>query len=173
MRVDPLDKTLICQSGDLKNVLRLHQEGCVLPSEIELGLLKVIFEDVGTEPYGGDSVEEACLHLPQRVLHRCVAEDQRYFSIAGDYTGNSSPICTTTSPQCNTDMETTFDQLDGNVPRATCRMDVARTRSVPVGIVEFYRRPRRYSNIDFSLEFCATRPPEEFLELTEKTSPWL
>ena len=173
MRVDPLDNTLVCQRGDLHNTLRFHREDCVLPAEIELGLLRAAYEAEGVEPYTGDTAEEAFEHMPKWLLERFVAQINGLFiEPEVDYTGKHLSYMLYYFPvNVYKVWKPMSDLLVGNVLKRDLRiLDVGTgPGSVPVGIIEFYRRlAASFPEINFSLEFTLLDRQKKFLTLAEK-----
>lgn len=173
MKVDPLDKTLVCQRGDLQNNLRFHREDCVLPAEIELGLLRVACEAEGIEPYTGYTTEAAFEHMPKWLLERFVTQINGLFiEPKVDYTGKHLSYMLYYLPvNVYKVWKPMSDLLVGNVLKRDLRiLDVGTgPGSVPVGIIEFYRRlAASYPKISFSLEFTLLDRQKEFLALAEK-----
>lgn len=174
MKVDPLDKMLVCGAGDVENKLRLHQEDCVLPAEIELDLLKITCEAASIEPYIGDSATEACEHLPKRLLDRFVAQINGFFTNSEvDYADKHLSYLLYYFPaNVYKIWKPLSDLLVGNLLKHSLRiLDVGTgPGSVPVGIVEFYRRlAESFPEIDFSLGFVLLDRQMEFLAFAEKT----
>lgn len=174
MRIDPLDNTLVCQKDDLQK-LHFHQDDCILPAEIELGLLKIACGSVGIEPYDGDSATEACEHLPKWFLNRIVAQINGFFLNSGvNYAGKHLSYLLYYFPvNVYKVWKPMTDLLAGNVLKRNLHiLDVGTgPGSVPVGIIEFYGRlAESYPGIEFSLDFALLDRQKEFLALAEKTS---
>lgn len=173
MRVDPLDNTLICNNDDLQISLCLHRGDCVLPVEIELGLLRIAYEAEDIEPYTGESIEDAFEHMPKRLLNRIVAQiNELFIKQEVDYTGRHLAYMLYYLPiNVYKVWKPMSDLLVGNLLKRNLRiLDVGTgPGSISVGIIEFYRRlATSYPGISFSLEFTLLDRQKEFIALADK-----
>lgn len=173
MRVDPLDNTLICHEDDLQRTLRFHQEDCVLPPSIELGLLNAVCEAAGIKSYTGDSVKEACGYLPEKLLSRIIAQINDLFRHSTvDYAGKHLAYLLYYLPaNIYKVWKPMSDLLVGSLLKANLRvLDVGTgPGSIPVGIIEFYKRlAASFPGISLSLDFNLVDHQVEFLTLAKE-----
>jgi hypothetical protein len=171
MKIDALDKTLICEYNDLQEALSYFKETRKIPAYLEQSILEYILEELNVESGESGSIEEYLEILPREFIQKSIND------INSMFTGNQEV------QYQHFYLSYLLYYLPANVfkiwkplldlhLRSTLKpelrvLDIGTgPGSVPVGIIEFYRSlANSYNDISFVLSFTLVEAEKKFLDI--------